>query len=158
METILITLGAICIIVGIIGAFVPIMPGLPISYAGLLFLQLTDPTPFSAKFMVLWAVIVIIIMSVESLIPAYTTKRFGGSPYGITGAILGLIAGVFLFPPLGILLFPLLGAFIGEIIAGKKIDLALRSAMGAFVGFLAGTLLKVVTALVIAYYFIIQLI
>lgn len=156
METVLITLGVICILVGIIGSFIPIIPGLPVSYAGLVFLQFTDPTPFSAKFMVLWAVIVIIIMMVESLIPAYTTKRFGGSAYGITGAILGLIAGVFIFPPLGILLLPLLGAFLGEVVSGKKIDFAFRSAMGAFVGFLAGTILKVVTSLVMAYYFFIQ--
>lgn len=158
METILITLGIICIVAGIIGSFIPILPGLPISYAGLVFLQFTDPTPFSAKFMILWAIIVIIIMSIENIIPAYTTKRFGGSAYGIAGSILGLIAGVFLFPPLGILLFPLLGAFVGEIISGKKTDFALRSAMGTFVGFLAGTILKVVTALVMAYYFFIQLI
>ena len=151
MELIWIILGAALIIVGLIGAFLPVMPGLPFSYVGLLILQLVH-SPFTTTFMIVWAAIVLTLMFLDNAIPAWGTKKFGGSKMGITGSIIGMIAGLF-FPPLGFIFGPLIGAFIGELIAGNKTDKAFKSALGSFIGFMAATGLKVIAAGVMGWYY-----
>ncbi len=155
METILIILGALCILAGFIGSFLPVVPGTPVTYCGLLILQLTTQ-PFSATFLIVWALIVATIMILDNVIPAYGTKKFGGSPYGIWGSLLGMIVGIFFFPPVGIIIGPLAGAFAGEIIGGKTSDRALRSALGSFAGLLVNTLMKVIASGVMGYYFVVS--
>jgi len=151
MEIIWIILGILLIIVGLIGAFLPVMPGLPFSYIGLLVLQLTQ-SPFSITFMIVWLAIVVLLMFLDNALPTWGTKKFGGTAYGIWGSIIGLIVGIF-FPPFGFVLGPLIGAFVGEIIGGNKTDKALKSALGSFAGFMAATGLKVMAASVMAYYY-----
>lgn len=152
MDTVLIIIGAMLIVAGFIGAFLPIMPDTPLSYLGLLLLEFTTPTPFSLTFMIVWAVLVIALIIIETLIPAWGAKRFGGSSWGVWGSILGIIFGLF-FPPLGIVLGPLAGAFIGEMIGGKEKKQALRAAWGTFMGMLIGTLLNVIMCSLMGYYF-----
>ena len=153
MELLWIIIGALLIIFGLIGSFLPVIPGLPFSFVGLLMLQLTSNPPFSVMFFVYWALIVVVVMSLESIIPAAGAKRFGGSREGIIGCLLGALIGLFFFPPFGIVIGPMIGAFAGEIYSGKQSDQALRAAFGSFVGFFVGTVIKVATALVMAYYF-----
>lgn len=156
METIIIILGALLIIAGLLGSFLPVLPGPPISYVGLLLLQLTSSPPFSIQFLVVWALIVIAIMVLDNVVPAWGARKYGGSPYGVWGSILGLIAGIF-FPPLGIIIGPIVGAFVGEMVGGKTSDQALRAAWGSFVGFLAGTLMKVIASGMMGYYFFVNM-
>ncbi|HBQ60659.1 MAG TPA: DUF456 domain-containing protein [Balneolaceae bacterium] len=152
METIILIFGALLIIAGLIGAFLPVVPGLPFSYAGLLVLQFVS-APFSLTFMLIWAGIAILFGFVlDNVIPAWATKRSGGSPYAVTGSVVGLVAGLF-FPPLGFVIGPLIGAFAGEILAGQRSDRALKSALGAFAGFMAATGLKVIAAGIMGFYF-----
>ena len=152
METIIIILGALLILAGLLGSFLPVLPGPPISYVGLLLLQLTSTPPFSVQFLIIWALIVIAIMLLDNVVPAWGARKYGGSPYGVWGSILGLIAGFF-FPPLGIIIGPIVGAFVGEMAGGKTSDQALKAAWGSFVGFLAGTLMKVIASGMMGYYF-----
>lgn len=154
MEIIWITLGAALIIVGLIGAFLPVMPGLPFSYAGLIVLQLISQ-PFSTAFLLVWAGIVVVLMFMDNVIPAWGTKKFGGSQLGITGSIVGMVVGLF-FPPLGFIFGPLIGAFVGEIINGSKTDKAFKAAFGSFIGFMAATGLKVIAAGVMTWYFFVN--
>lgn len=154
MDILWISLGFILILAGIVGAFLPILPGLPFSFAGLLTLQFTSNPPFTVMFLVYWALIVVVVMSLESIIPAVGTKKLGGSKEGIIGCIVGGILGLFLFPPFGIVIGPIIGAFLGEVYVGKTSNQALKAAMGSFIGFFVGTVIKVVTALIIGFYFI----
>jgi len=156
METVLIILGIILIITGLIGAFLPILPGLPFSYMGLLVLQLTENPPFSLRFLIVWAVIVVMIQFLEQIASVAGAKRMGASPYGIWGSVIGAIAGFFLFPPLGIVFGPIIGAYVGELINKKTAREALRSAMGAVLGFFVSTFIKVVAALIMTYHFIVN--
>lgn len=152
MDIILITAGAILIITGFIGAFLPVVPDTPLSYLGLLLLQFTEPTPFSLTFMIIWAVIVIVLIIVENFIPVWGTKKFGGTAWGVWGSIIGLIIGLF-FPPFGIVIGPLAGAFLGELAGGKKRSQAFRAAWGSFLGLLLGTLINVIATGLMGYYF-----
>ena len=87
----------------------------------------------------------------DYLVPAWGTKRFGGSKYGVWGTTIGLVIGLF-FGPWGIVLGPFFGALTAELIGGKRSDEALRAAFGSFVGFLLDTLLKVICCALMLYY------
>lgn len=153
METLLIIIGAFLIFAGFFGSILPFLPGPPLSYLGLLALQLTPQPPFSTRFMIVWLLITGIVLLLDNVIPAYGTKKFGGTPFGVGGSIVGIVIGIFIFPPIGLIVFPLIGAFVGELVAGKSSDQAYRSAIGSFIGFLAGTVLKLIICAVMGYYF-----
>lgn len=156
MDLILIIIGIGCIIAGLIGSLLPILPGPPLSYAGLILLQLTSSPPFGWTFMLVWALVVIVIMVLDNVIPIYGAKKYGGSSFGVWGSIAGLIIGFF-FPPVGIIIGPIIGAFVGELVAGKKSDQAMRAAWGSFLGFMAGTILKIIASGMMGYYFLINI-
>lgn len=155
MEIILILIAGLLIIAGFLGSFLPVMPGPPLSYAGLIVLQFTSSHPFSLQFFIVWALVVVALMILDNVIPAYGTKKFGGSAYGIWGSVIGAVAGMF-FSPIGLVVGPLAGAFIGELVGGKQSDQAFRSALGSFAGFLASTVLKVIASGLMGYYFFVH--
>lgn len=158
MDILLIVLGSIFIISGILGCVLPIIPGPPLSYIGLLLLHFTERYQLSSKFLIIWAIITVVVYALDYLIPAWGTKKFGGSKRGVWGSIIGLVIGLFFFPPFGIIIGPFLGAVIGELTAGKESGEALKSGFGSFMGFLAGTLLKLITSGMMTWYFIKELI
>ena len=153
MNEIWIILGIILMLLGIAGTIFPLLPGPPLCYLALLLQQFREHKPFSLQFMLIWGGIVLLVLLLDYLVPVYGTKKFGGSKYGIWGCSLGFIA-AFWLGPWGIILGPFVGAFIGEWLANRDSTQALKAAMGSFTGFLFGTLLKLVTCLVMAYYFI----
>ena len=159
MDVILITIGATCILVGIIGSFIPVIPGPPLSWLGLLLLYNTEEVPFDPWFIVVTGAIALLATLLDYYLPVVGTKKYGGSKRGVWGAIIGLFVAVF-FPilgPFGILIWPFLGAFLGELSQQKSQKNALRAAWGSFLGFLAGTLIKFGISLVYAGIFIYQL-
>lgn len=153
METFLIVLAGIFVLTGFIGSVLPVLPGAPLSYIGLIILHLTDVTQFSTTFIVVWAVIVIAVQLLDAIIPVWGTKKFGGSKRGIWGSTIGLFAGLFM-GPFGIVIGPFLGALLGELSANKKSDEALKAAFGAFIGFVAGTVSKLIVSGFMIYYFV----
>jgi uncharacterized protein len=153
MDLLWLIVGLILMVIGLVGCILPLLPGPPVSYIGLLVLQFRSDSYFSLDFLLLWAGITILVTILDYIIPLYGTKKFGGTRYGIWGCMAGLVAGLF-FPPVGLIAGPLIGAFIGEMIASSNTDQALRAALGSFLGFLAGTLLKVMACIAMFYYFI----
>lgn len=157
MEIFWLIVGGIFIVVGIIGCILPVLPGPPISYLGILVLQITQETPFTLSFMIVWGLITIAVTVLDYFIPAYGTKRFGGSKRGIWGSMIGLLIGIVFFPPLGIIIGPVMGALVGELSLGKKRNEAIKSAFGSFMGFLLGTMLKLTVSGVLGYYYFINI-
>ena len=153
MEWLIISGGVILTILGVIGCFLPILPGPPLNFIAMLLLQLKEDPPFSTTFLILWGIVAVVVTLIDYITPVYGTKKFGGSRYGIIGSMVGLILGVFLFPPFGIIIGPLVGAIAGELYAGQKGQKAIRSAMGSFLGFMVGTFLKLMISLIITFYF-----
>lgn len=152
MEIILLFIGGALVTAGILGSILPVLPGPPLAYAGLLLLQLAS-APFSIIFLVVWGLITGATMILDNIIPAYGTKKFGGSSYGIWGSILGMAVGLF-FAPVGIVVGPLAGAFCGELIAGQNSNRAFKSALGSFAGLMANILMKIIVSGMMGYYFI----
>lgn len=151
MVTLWIIVGLLLMIAGIVGCVLPFLPGPPLCFFALLVQQFNDKPPFSSRFMWIWAGITAVVVALEYLIPVMGTRRYGGTKYGIWGCTIGLIAG-FWFGPIGIIVGPFVGAFVGEMLANQDSQMALRSAWGSFVGFLVGTLLKLVVCFVMAWY------
>ena len=157
MDIFLIILGAICLLVGILGCVLPVLPGVPLAYCGLLLLHATDKVQFSWQFLVIWAVVTIVVQVLDSVVPIWGTKKFGGSKMGVWCSTLGLLVGLF-FGPWGIVLGPFLGAVVFELIDGKNTRLALKAGWGSFVGLMTGTILKLICCGLMTYYFIAELI
>lgn len=153
MDTFWLVLGLILMTVGILGCLLPLLPGPPLAFAALLIQQLRSDPPFTSKFLWIWAVITVIVTALDYIIPVYGTKKYGGSSYGVWGCTIGLIAGIWM-GPLGIIIGPFLGAFVGELISRNNSENALKAAWGSFVGFLFGTLLKLIACLVMAWYLV----
>lgn len=153
MEVFLLIIGILLIAIGLIGCFIPILPGPPLAYISLLLLQIGPNVPFSLKFMLIMAGVVAMVTILDYLIPALGAKRWGGSKYGIIGVLVGVVLGIFFFPPFGLLIFPLLGAFVGEALNGADSNQAFKAAFGTFIGLLFGTMVKFLTTVIITYYF-----
>ncbi len=152
MDIFLAILGTICIITGVLGSLLPILPGPPISYAGLLLLHFTKYAQYSSRFLILFAALTIIVALLDYIIPVWGTKKFGGSNYGTWGATIGVCIGLFL-GPVGIIIGPFIGAVTGELIKGRKSDEAFRAGFGSFIGFITGTVMKIVLSVIIAFHF-----
>src|SRR5688572_13485162 len=153
MEWLWIVLGVALILVGLVGSLLPLLPGPPVAFAGLLLQQLRDPNPFTAKFLWIWAGIVLVSLVLDYLIPVWGTKKYGGTKYGVWGTTLGFLL-AFWMGPLGVVAGPFIGAFVGEMIAGQDSKKSLRAAWGSFVGFLLGSLLKIIICFLMLYYVI----
>lgn len=143
MDILLIIAGCICLIVGLIGCILPMLPGPPVAYAGLLLLHLTDKVQFSTTQLLLWLATVVIVQILDYFVPMLGSKYSGGSRWGTRGCLIGTLIGLF-FMPWGIILGPFLGAFIGELLGGRETGQALKSGLGSLLGFLFGTVLKCV--------------
>lgn len=156
-DYILLILGIFLLIVGIIGCLVPVLPGPPFSFIGIILLHLTRFGQFSNITLIILGSIAVCATILDYIVPVWGTKRFGGSKYGTRGAAVGLIIGLFL-GPLGIILGPLIGAFVGEMIFKDDINYALKAGFGSLLGFLTGIGLKLAASFVLTFYFFKELI
>ena len=157
IDILLVILGACFLLTGLVGSILPVIPGPPLSYAALWLLQATRFAGFSVKFLIITGIITLVITLLDYLLPVWGAKKWGGSRAGAVGALVGLLAGLF-FPPVGIVAGPFLGAVAGELIVGRKSDVALRSGFGSFIGFLLGTGAKLTVCVVFAVYFVKELV
>jgi uncharacterized protein YqgC (DUF456 family) len=153
MDVFWLILGVLLMLVGLAGCILPFLPGPPLCYLALLAQQLQSEPPYTTKFLVIWACITLAIVGLDYLIPLIGTRKFGGTTYGVWGCLVGLIAGLWL-GPFGLIIGPFAGAFLGELIGNAKSQHALRAALGSFLGFVVGTLLKLVVCLVMGWYFV----
>lgn len=152
MDVVWLISGVVLMLIGLAGCILPFLPGPPLCYLALLIQQLQSAPPYTSKFLVIWAGISLGIVAIDYIIPIYGTKKFGGTTYGVWGCMVGLVAGFWL-GPLGLIIGPFIGAFIGELIGNAKSGRAFRAALGSFMGFAVGTLLKLIACLVMGWYF-----
>ena len=161
METFIAIVAIAVGIIGIVGSVAPGLPGPPLSWLGMLALYIWGSgtngagEPMSTTLLLVWLGIVIAISVLDYIVPTYFTKVTGGSKYGGWGAIAGLFVGL-IVPPVGMIVGSLLGAFIAELLfAGNDPGTSLKSALGAFLGFLFGSGLKLICTAVMMFYIVI---
>ena len=157
MDIFLLTIGFLFVMLGLIGSFLPVLPGPLTSWLGLLILYFTSIVPMNYTFLGITLAIAILIWILDYIIPAIGTKRFGGSKYGVYGTTIGLLIGLFSPIPFGILIGAFLGAFIGEILHDKtNTKRAFNASIGSLLGLITSTTIKFSVALVYAFLFFVK--
>ena len=152
-DYILLISGILLMILGIIGCLVPVLPGPPLSFLGLILLNLSRFGDFPRSTLITLGAIALIVTILDYIVPVWGTKKFGGSKYGTRGAMVGLIIGLFL-GPMGIIIGPMVGAFVGEMIFRDDLNYAARAGFGSLLGFLTGIGLKLAASFIMTFYFV----
>ena len=157
MDLLLIIISTVLIILGIIGSFMPILPGPLTSWLGLFILNLISSVEIDNTLLIITFIIATTIFILDSLIPIYGSKYFGATKYGIIGASIGLVIGIITPIPFGILIGPILGALIGELLFNNDLKKSIKSSIGVLIGFVASSFIKFVTSIVYLIIYIVQL-
>lgn len=157
MDTLLIIIAILCLLAGFAGCIIPALPGVPLAYVALWILHATDKVQFSWQFLLIWGIVTVVVQVLDYIVPAWGTKRTGGSKAGVWGSTIGLFVGLFL-GPWGIVIGPFVGAVLAELIVGKNTSEALRSGWGSLLGLMTGTILKLICCGLMTYYFVAALI
>ena len=157
MDTLLIFIGIILLIAGLAGTVIPVLPGVPLAWAGLLVAFFSTKAEISLVCLIVTGVIAVLVSFMDNIFPVMMTKKSNGSKAATRGSTIGLVVGFFT-GPWGIILGPFLGALIGELIHNNSdIKKALKVAWGAFLGFLLGTGAKMISVLAFIWILILSL-
>ena len=155
MDLLIIVLASLFILLGIIGSFIPIIPGPLTSWSGLLILSFPSSITISPFFLVLSFIIALFIFIIDNIISILGAKKFGGGKGSVIGSSIGLILGIIFLGPFGLLFGPFTGAFLGELYMNQDNKKgALKAAIGALLGFITGVSLKFIVSLVFCFYFL----
>jgi len=155
MDIFLLILGICLMGLGLVGSFLPVLPGPLTGWFGLLVLHLTKAVPMNWTFLGITLGLALLIWILDYIIPAMGTKKFGGSKSGAIGTTVGLLIGLFSPIPFGFIIGAFLGAFIGELMHDSKdTSRAIKASFGSFLGFLFSTTVKFLVSLVFLVLFI----
>ncbi|MEE0864988.1 MAG: DUF456 domain-containing protein [Alistipes sp.] len=154
MENILSIIAIACGIVGLLGTVLPVLPGTIVSYLGMLLIAFRPDSEISLTMLIIWGVLSVAVIVMDYILPAFLSKRFGGTKAGSTGATIGTILGIF-GGPIGIILGPFFGAVIGELLAETlSFNEAIKVGVGSMLSFLVGTFFKLVAGGLMLFYII----
>ena len=148
MDVFLIIMALFLVLLGVLGSFLPVLPGPITSWFGFLLLYFSDLILISKKLLIITLVIALSIWILDYFIPAIGAKKFGGSKYGMIGTTLGLIVGLISPIPGGVFIGPFFGALIGELLKKNNSKIAIIAAFGSFLGFLSSTFLKFIVSII----------
>ena len=151
MDILLMVLAFLLLVASIVGCVLPVLPGPPLAYAGILLLHLTDKVHFTTHQLIIWLVVVVVLQVVDYITPLLGSKYSGGTSFGNRGCIAGTILGMF-FMPWGLIIGPFVGVIAGEMMGGQNLAQAIRAGIGTLLGYLFGTLMKVI----VCFYFVVQ--
>jgi len=148
-QTIALIFTLILMLVGLIGTLAPMVPGIPLIYGGFILYGLVSGwKAYGADAMIFWGIVTAFMVFLDYYAGALGAKKYGASMAGIWGSIIGGILGVIFLGFVGIILGPLLGAVIGELLFGKSQRDAWKSGWGTLIGFLAGSLFKLIVGFI----------
>ena len=159
MDILLIFLSGFFILLGIVGSFLPIIPGPLTSWLGIFILSITQSVFIDKISLVVSFIIAVGIFVLDYFVPVLGAKKFGGSRGSVIGSSVGLICGILFIGPFGIFLGPFFGAFIGELVVNSDNKKgALKAAIGSLIGFLSGVFLKFLISIAFAFFYLKSLI
>lgn len=142
-------------IAGLVGCVLPVLPGPPLSWVGMLLVFLTHPEGMTSGLLIAWLVVAVVVTIVDYLAPSWITTKTGGSKAAGRGSFVGLIVGLLFFPPWGMIVGSFLGALLAEVfVSGRDVADSVKPAFGSFLGFLLSTGLKLTASGVMLFYII----
>ena len=147
IDTLLYAVGALLILIGLAGAMLPVLPGIPLIFGGIWLIARVD---HYSHLGVWWlagiALVGAVGLTMDLLAAALGAKRVGASPRAVGGALLGTLIGLFFGLP-GLLLGPFIGAVVGELSTGTSMQRGAQVGVSTWVGLLVGTIVKLVSSL-----------
>ena len=158
MDILLIIICSVLMLVGLAGVVLPFLPGIPLAWLGLFIYAIgTGFDRISVMTVIMFFIVMLITLALDFAAPMLGARKYRASRWGVAGAFLGFTVGIFVLGFWGIILGPFLGALLAELIVKRQPGQALKSAFGAFLGFVAGTLFKIIAILIMAGFFIASL-
>jgi len=132
---------------GLIGLFLPVLPGAPLIFAGLVIAAWAEDFHYAGLWtVVILAILTLLTLAVDFWATIFGAKKFGASKRAVIGALIGLVIGIFLGFP-GIIFGPFIGAVVGELSEQKDLKQATRAGIGATIGLVLGAAIKLALAL-----------
>ena len=159
MTIVLTVVTSILLLLGFAGVFLPVLPGVPLAWLGLLIYAIgTGFEKISVTATVIFSVLMLLTLAFDLAAPMLGAKKYQASKWGVMGASLGLLVGILTMGFVGTIVGPLLGALVMEFIAKRQPVPAMKAALGTFVGFIAGTLFRTIVVLTMIGFFIVSVV
>ena len=153
MDLLLIIVSLLLCLIGVVGSFLPIIPGPVTSWLGILLLNLTSAVEFNLNFVLITFTVAVSVGILDYIIPILGVKKLGGSRSGQIGTTVGLIVALVILGPIGIIVGPFLGALLGEMSTNKSFQNSLKPAFGSFIGVIAGSVIKFLISLSFLFFY-----
>ena len=153
MDIIFLITGLLLCLIGIVGSFLPIIPGPVTSWLGILLLNLTSAVEFNLNFVLITFTVAVSVGILDYIIPILGVKKLGGSRSGQIGTTVGLIVALIILGPIGIIIGPFMGALLGEMSTKKSFQNSLKPAFGSFIGVIAGSVIKFLISLSFLFFY-----
>jgi uncharacterized protein YqgC (DUF456 family) len=151
----LIVLGGVSLFAGIVGSILPILPGPPLAYLSLILVSLGRGwEAYSTTLLVILGAVTVAVTIADYVLPAAVSRRRGASKAATVGSLLGMIAGILLFPPFGMLIGSFAGAVLGELAFGKDKRKSLKAGWGVLLGTLLSMSVKLGLCGFIGFYYV----
>jgi uncharacterized protein YqgC (DUF456 family) len=133
-------------VLGVVGAVVPFLPGAPLIMVGaLIYAVATDFTPIGSGRLIILAVLGVAGWAMSHLAGVLGARRAGGGRMAVIGAVVGAVVGL-AFAPLGLLLGPIVGAIVGELLSGRDAAGSVRTGIGTALGVVIGAAVHIAFA------------
>jgi hypothetical protein len=137
---------AVLVLAGLAGTVLPVLPGVPFVFAGLLLAAWADGfARVGAVTLAVLGLLTVLAVAADFAASALGARKMGASPRGIAGATVGAVVGIFFGLP-GIVLGPFVGAVAGELSANRELLHAGRAGLGTWIGILLGSVAKLTLA------------
>lgn len=144
-------------ILGVLGTFVPVLPGTPlIAIGGLIYGFATHFHTLTITDVILLIGLSVLAEGLDYLMSVLGAKKFGASKAGLLGGSLGVFAGLLLMGPVGIIAGPFMGAILAEVLTGRRFGEAIRVGAGSLIGVLGGMLMTFIISVVMAIWVLIE--
>lgn len=155
VEILSISIGALMVLVGLLGCIVPVVPG-PVLAAGALFILSAAGgwEVYSWVVLIGWSLAALAAQILDNVLPARSAGRAGAGRGGIWGSVLGMIVGTLVFPPFGVFIGAFLGALGGELVFHRENREPLKAAFAVFRGTLGAIVVKLAVVGAIAVVFV----
>lgn len=158
IEIIAIIVASLFFLTGLIGTLLPVMPGAPVIWLGMLVYGfITGFENFSTYFFLVQALLALTVMGIDYLFAALGSRYFGGSKAALWGSAGGLLIGLFFFP-IGLLIGPFLGAVLADLLFGQRTDQAIKSGLGASLGFWSALPVELALEAVMIIWFVVRIV
>ncbi|MGG4446910.1 DUF456 family protein [Brevibacillus sp. HB1.2] len=159
MEIFLWVVVVLLFLLSIAGIFLPVLPDTILLWAGFLLYHffIADPgAGLPASFWWGMVVLSILLYGADLLTNMYFVKRYGGSKWSSVAAAVGIILGIFVFPPFGMLILPFVFVVLVELMVQKQsMERAVKAGVGSLIGFLGSAVVKVILQVTMIIWFFI---